>query len=646
MITSISLTHSIVNNGNAKNVNLKDIVNLHLLTIKGERYKDFPFFLLDAGITLVIKGDFVNDLCEIFFNSNDCQIATLSFIDTCKDDTERVFDFEFDFRNVKLLSDCGAEIKGMQFSDCYTKTFNGWETEINFADLGVTEAIVNDIENSDIFVQAVECEFEQTVSNAIIFDSNTILANNDVYVSESGACVGGFRGLGGGGASVATLTILDEDYGNATGISYTATNANDNRITINNSQDAFQIQTQFLKWCLVSSEMSFGQRLDFGGGIFGYQDLKANSLFERLYLEIPSGAIIPNGWQLINDNGIIQKLWRCPVRDENGLFVNDYKQGRKFSDVITFLATETASCIECVKSQFFGIGNVDYTSNAFSNDEYSFAYQNLENMSVHTIADVIYPNADTPAAGIYYVANLKAFFEDLETLFNIRWFIDSDNCLVIEHLSYFKEENVKDFTSCLFGRSYELEADTTKLAKREKWQMLEGSENRDFAGEPIEYGCSLGNATILRSMQVIATDLQFLAKKDKGESGTDKQFVLIARDSENFVISGTGILTGESLLNEPLSISRLHEKLHRYGRLQSNGIMNTQDTNFISITPTLRSSQLTCKSCCEEIEENAQYVLPINQNAKFQGLSNGILQTYVLDLHRNSVIVDFLHTIE
>ena len=147
-------------------------------------------------------------------------------------------------------------------------------------------------------------------------------------------------------------------------------------------------------------------------------------------------------------------------------------------------------------------------------------------------------------------------------------------------------------------------------------------------------------------MQVIATDLHFLAKKEVGESGTDKQFVLIARDADNFVLSGTGILTGQALLNEPLSISRLHEKLHRYGRLQSNGIMNTQQTDFETVTPTLQSSQLTCKNCCDDIEENAEYILPINENAKFSRLSKGILQAYELDLYYDSLTADFLHTIE
>ena len=645
MITSISLQHASINGGNVKSISKKDIINLHLFKIKGERYKDFPFFLLDANINLIVKGDFVDDLCEILFDSNDCKIATVSFLDTCKDGTERAYDFEFDFRNITLQSDCGAELKGLQLANCYTKMFNAWETEINFADLAVTDAVIQNstlnLVDGDVVYEIVVCKFQ---SDFITLTANLNASNT--YLSEQGQCLGVSTALG----NNVLLTTLDEDYGNFTGVSYTPTGIDDNRIVLNNISDAFQIQTNILKWCVKDRFLRYDikTRNLVGNNVQGYnyQNLEAETTLERYTAIIPSASPTPAGWFVVYDNGTTKKIWFCPLSDENGNFITDYSQGRSLSDVLTYLATETVSCIECVKSQFFGIGDVNYSSDAFSNDAYSYAYQYLQNISVHTISDVIYPNADTPSGDVYYVVSLKAFLDDLETLFNIRYAIDDDNCLVIEHLSFFQSQGTKDFTSCTFGRAYDLQTDNTKLAKFEKWQMLERSDNRDFTGEPIEYACNLGSSTISKRMQVIATDLQFLAKKEAGESGTDKQFVLIARDADNFVLSGTGILTGQALLNEPLSISRLHEKLHRYGRLQSNGIMNTQQTDFETVTPTLQSSQLTCKNCCDDIEENAEYILPINENAKFSRLSKGILQSYELDLYYNSLTADFLHTIE
>lgn len=130
-----------------------------------------------------------------------------------------------------------------------------------------------------------------------------------------------------------------------------------------------------------------------------------------------------------------------------------------------------------------------------------------------------------------------------------------------------------------------------ELPFKEVWSVEE-SMNEDFDGLPIRYNIE-SEALVEYDISGFQMNFKAILKaandNDPGDI-SDNGFCLVACNSSNVILSDTGILSTDTLVNCKLSLSQLHYDHFRSGRYFSSGTLNGSTTAFSNVKK-MRDSQ-------------------------------------------------------
>lgn len=297
------------------------------------------------------------------------------------------------------------------------------------------------------------------------------------------------------------------------------------------------------------------------------------------------------GWTYISGNN----WWRCPGDEEIDIGVLRY--GRRFDAILQYLVTQTG-CGLTVRSHFFDIAATHAAPP--SNDAYTFATGNLQDLTIHQKSDVKRPDATNasfapPTSSAVWKMKLKELLEDLTTMFNVFWKIDGTS-LIIEHASYFQSAAGEDYTA----QPMKLQLDyDTDIPKSEVFKWSDANVSANFTGYPITYDC--GNGIKERKVRLFTTDLPFIREEANQEAISDENWVLIANqiiDTEYIIID----------TNDPLRWTSLHDKLHRHYRPFETGTLNNVAATFLSTQKIQKQPPFTVGMCCDAVFDPNKYI--------------------------------------
>lgn len=217
------------------------------------------------------------------------------------------------------------------------------------------------------------------------------------------------------------------------------------------------------------------------------------------------------------------------------------------------------------------------------------------------------------ATGNATIANVtfEKLMNDLVNMFNLKWRFEN-GVFVVEHVSFFSKGAGFDLTSSKYSAWVKGKAkysyDNSKIPQREEFTFMESS-GADFVGLPIIYNstCTASGSKDnieKHAVEIITTDVQYCLSNPESDSNkvSDDGFVLMAtytNGSVYWVISESPILGG-STLNNSLSWAHLHRDYHKHYRPLRRGIMNGQQTEFLSVRPIKIGEPITIPLCCTD----------------------------------------------
>lgn len=209
----------------------------------------------------------------------------------------------------------------------------------------------------------------------------------------------------------------------------------------------------------------------------------------------------------------------------------------------------------------------------------------------------------------------KTSFEKIITaltrMFNCKWRFEN-GYFIIEHVSFFSKNLGLDLTLPKFKRFtdgfYQYTYDAAKIPQQEVFTFMEAG-NGDFKGLPIKYSgacvtTSSKDTTKTWAIDGITTDVQLCLDNPASDSPivSDDGLVFVATQTDGvstWIISEAPILGG-STLNNSLAWAQLHRDYHKYYRPLRKGNMNGQDTDFFSVEPTKKGTDLVVPLCCDD----------------------------------------------
>lgn len=245
-----------------------------------------------------------------------------------------------------------------------------------------------------------------------------------------------------------------------------------------------------------------------------------------------------------------------------------------------------------ITSTFF-TNSTNPTTNAASESNNLYLIQN---------SDAKRPNASNPATK--GLLNFKDLMTDLYVYFQVWWYLDDNNNLVIKHQS--EIENIPGINITLSpyikttAHKKYIEFNKSLIYRYEKWD-LNNTDTIDFVGLPIEYDelCSGKEDPRTKTYNgQITTDLGHIQQHQDDVS--DEGFTLVAAPG-GVIQNRVGLISSRLQANEWLSISRLHNNYWRHNRILRTGKLNGVDTTFISFQK-IRKIQEQNIILCEDFD--------------------------------------------
>ena len=268
----------------------------------------------------------------------------------------------------------------------------------------------------------------------------------------------------------------------------------------------------------------------------------------------------------------------------------------------------------------------------------------VDNLILFQKSDVKRPNGSGNAS----VGNItiEKLIKDLCNTFNLKWDIDEDGDLIIEHVSFFQKGvglNLVGRRDSRFRegmRKYSYDIDN--MPRREVFQMMDDKyQYGDFKGLPIIYANSCVGQGEKEDkdwiVENIMTDVGLALNNSASDSQivSDDGFVLMACDSTNHILSEAGILSGNTL-NNPLSWAHLHYDYWRFDRVFNRFSMNGVQTSALSVIPTKKQVKIDVSLCCGEVFDPEELVAT--------ELGEGIVSEALFDLYKEILTLTLLYT--
>lgn len=281
------------------------------------------------------------------------------------------------------------------------------------------------------------------------------------------------------------------------------------------------------------------------------------------------------------------------------------------------------NCDYGVCSDFFGFNEI---GDAPDNYEYRKAAQYYHNIALFqasdVIVDVIRDENGDPINDIgsqeatIFCKKFCDFWESWSTKFGLIMFFDEqNNCMRIEHFTFPRQDKLLDLTNeaftdssgthCLDGnRKYSYTKQDLPLLELFEDQIKTGSPDWDDAS--IEYNkyCSNDDDDTNEETYRDECTLSDLSKLYRNNDYSDDVDVLesvfaLALDENYEIISIPGPITGNLILNGPMSWSAIIECLWLNERPQIYGVMNGQSRQFLSTKPVRKQTNIEICLLCE-----------------------------------------------
>lgn len=314
-----------------------------------------------------------------------------------------------------------------------------------------------------------------------------------------------------------------------------------------------------------------------------------------------------------------------------------YTNCRPFQTVLLYIAQQSNPQINSIVSNFFQINPI------ISTDEMIPGIFNFyKEMFIGSLGDIQEP-IPSNLAQIEFIS-FNQLMNDLNVLFDVFWYIDSNYNLRVEHRLFFEGVQGMDLTTPFYQKyikgknqfSYLLD----ELVKYETWRII---DNKQYCRLVYEGCADLTKQQNERSYQteIIRTDYYSIRYGDG--SSNDTGIFLFATDQE----LGLFRMIESAEQNTMLLPSVLVNKFHRYGRpdnaiLQEyyqtddgNQIINFNQGEFLaySVKPIKIQRDLTIPLCCDDDFDYKKQLLTnwglgYHENAKINYNKN----TLTLDL--------------
>lgn len=281
---------------------------------------------------------------------------------------------------------------------------------------------------------------------------------------------------------------------------------------------------------------------------------------------------------------------------------------KSLTEVSNFLVSKSCGTLSGFRSDLFEINPVGDTPGYVAGIDYvTGVASKISNLRVQQISAFLTVMSDTPQE-IYSDMSLKDLLDSLKIMFNCKWFVDDEGYVRMEHISWFRRTAAVDTTvgqeNIRLNKSKKkFKYDRVEIPMREKFNFpYQGY--KDFIGVDIKYNSACVNLrkSVSYSVPKFSTDLKYI--QDSANNLKDfNSFLLLACDTDNTVLSETGVLTGEDQLNGHLSWANLHDAYYRHDRFLPSGLMNDVETTFETTKKTKRQVPVVFagSGCCKVI---------------------------------------------
>ena len=281
----------------------------------------------------------------------------------------------------------------------------------------------------------------------------------------------------------------------------------------------------------------------------------------------------------------------------------------------------SAACSNSIVSDFFQINpnnasSLNYVTGLDTKTAFIFLIQK---------SDAKHPEYSTSAI----TGNIK--FNDLakslDSLFNVKNFIDENGKIRFEHISFFNKTVQLDLTIDRYKKNMvgmaKYSYNTANLPREEDYSTVD-MNGLDFKGKPIIYldQCtSIDSNNITHDCPGISTDMENVMSND---AVGDEGFLMIAcavYDNKFYVIQEQPIfgLADEMHHNNSLAFAQLHRDYQKYNRAFRHGILNDEYQEFISWQKTKKAATVSIPFCCNETFDPGQLVNGIFGEGKVAG---------------------------
>lgn len=338
--------------------------------------------------------------------------------------------------------------------------------------------------------------------------------------------------------------------------------------------------------------------------------------------------------------GMLPAVYWCSSQSNNVT----YTRNRTFKEVVEYVIDQLGCGITEVVSDFFEWNPIGDTPGYSAGINYVTGGTNkLVNLLIAQKSDIISYNSSNPATkGLITFEKLEKIWS---WMFNAYWFIDGNNRLRVEHVSWFNR-NVAYNANALPHAPFNVAKnkwtyDKAKMPKFEKFSFSEMMFS-DFIGTAIYYDSicvnqDSANNSLERFLDFLTTDLYalFLDPASANKIG----FVLTANNivGSSYVIDQeVGAISTNLISNGHLSWANLHVAYHKYNRVLKQGYMNNILTTFVTVKQNKIQKDIVIKVCCGDIFN------PLSQLYKTQ-LGNALLDSAEENTEQGIIKLSLLH---
>lgn len=300
------------------------------------------------------------------------------------------------------------------------------------------------------------------------------------------------------------------------------------------------------------------------------------------------------GWEYLGEQLGRHYWWRCPVPGEARL--GTLGHGRLFREVIEFVLSQ-GGCVSAIRSHFFNI-NATHTAPP-DNIAYDFSTANLQDVFVFQKSDVKRPDATNEAADFVLKMSAKKLLDDLRTMFNVYFVINSDNEMILEHITYFEALAGLDVSGVNINIEYGKGETSAPNIENFRWAD-DASFSEAHKGYQISYG-ECGSGTKEHQVNLFSNDIFYIRETENQAEISDTGFCLVTtllEDGQYYVKEN----------NDPLGWVALHENLHKHYRYFADGIMNDVPETFLSVRRTRKLKPFSVNVCCDDGFSPEQYI--------------------------------------